>query len=70
MSEYEETIALAASKKTNGNAGRLTKCNLKLTVDNAEEDGDVYIATKTEKLFLAVPVDQRIFMGIDGSDVV
>ena len=60
-SEYDSIIALSSDKKA---PGKLTKCNIKLATDE-ESDGEVYIASKTQKLYLAVPVDARIFFGAE-----
>jgi len=54
MAEYNELIALARSKKSDG---KLVKCeDLRLSLQGCDE-ADVYISAKTQKLFVASAVN-------------
>jgi len=60
--EYESIINLSNDKRKQG---QLIKCDLKLSMMDADDDSEVYIAAKSKKLFLAVPVDGRCFLEAD-----
>lgn len=65
MAEYEAIIDHSLDKRrgiSHVKLGKLVKVDVKLAVNLDKDDGEVYIATRSQKLYMAFPIDGRIFV--------
>lgn len=68
--QFEQVVEHANSVEIHGLKGKalyagevLRKCNFELVVEHEDVRGDVYIANRSNKLFVAVPVDSLMSEG-------
>lgn len=57
---FEHTRADTRRRNRHEQPGMMVKCPFDLSIEREEMKGDVYMANKSEKLYIAVPVDDLI----------
>lgn len=64
--EYESMDnGLVTSSRVQNGAGMLSRCNFNLAIDHDDVRGDIFIANKTKRLYVAVSVEAMVLSSSD-----